>query len=70
MVNERVEQMKRQQFISLDSQFISYFGIELFFKLVIVLILIVTAILHACNWQKEMQVVCSLLATVHTALLL
>ena len=24
MVNERVEQMKRQQFISLDSQFIKY----------------------------------------------
>ena len=29
----------------------------------IILILIVAAILHACNWQKEMQVLCSLLAT-------
>ena len=44
--------------------YFSYFGIEIFIKLVIILILIFTAILYACNWQKEMQVLCSLLATV------
>ena len=40
--------------------YFSYFCIKVSIKLVIILILI---ILHACNRRKEMQVVCSLLAT-------
>ena len=44
--------------------YFSNFCIKVFIKVMIILILIVAAILHACNRQKEMQVLCSFLATV------
>ena len=42
----------------------SYVGIKIFTKLVIILIYIITAILHGCNWQKEFCVLYWLLCIV------
>ena len=42
----------------------SCFGIDIFINVVLTFISIASAGLHICNWQKEMQVLFSFLATV------